>query len=440
MGKLNITFCSQPDFASNAKPLYDYMIKEYSNKMNFSWVVNTKEMYEKLTSLGIETYLIRTDEFFEHMKRVDVIFSTHCNLMGYKKKGTLYVELWHGISSKNVGFLGEKISKQDEEWYSYAKRQIDYLIVPSDFWRVIFSTRFNIKYNRILSLGYPKLDNFVYSNAKENLSYILGVDVSLYRKIIYYMPTYRSGCGREKSDSELNEKNILNLDYYDEDELEKYLSDNNFLLCIKKHPDELKKMYSFKESKNIKIIEEKNISNYNITLNDILNAADIMITDYSSLGIEFIMLDKPVIYLTRDIEEYSKNRGITFKDMDFWMPGYKVCNLSDLKKSINNCLEENYKFNNEMKEKKKLWFSNLNDGGCNNICNFLFKDDKLSENVKYYVDREEELEYEVKDNEYKINNLNIEIENLNRELNKVFNSKGWKFLERVRKIKKIFKK
>lgn len=36
MKKLNITFCSFPDFAGNAKALYEYMIKRYEDNMNYT--------------------------------------------------------------------------------------------------------------------------------------------------------------------------------------------------------------------------------------------------------------------------------------------------------------------------------------------------------------------------------------------------------------------
>ena len=39
MEKLNITFCSFPDFGGNAKALYEYMNKRYKDNMNYIWIV-----------------------------------------------------------------------------------------------------------------------------------------------------------------------------------------------------------------------------------------------------------------------------------------------------------------------------------------------------------------------------------------------------------------
>lgn len=62
MNKLNIAFCSFPDYSSNAKALYEYMLKRYNDNMNFVWVVNSDEMLNKLRESKIETYKIGTEK------------------------------------------------------------------------------------------------------------------------------------------------------------------------------------------------------------------------------------------------------------------------------------------------------------------------------------------------------------------------------------------
>lgn len=444
MDKLNIMFCSYPDFSSNAKPLYEYMKKRYDGKMDMAWAVNSDEMLKKLNGLGIIAYRIGTEEYFEYAKNVDVFFSTHCNITGERNEKSIYVELWHGISSKHIGNLSDNMTEEDKRWYGDLKKKIDYMIVPSDFWRVIFATRFNIDYNRTISLGYPKLDYFVYSDSKNNLDKVLDLDTSKYNKIIYYMPTFRKGCNR-KQETNVNENNILNLNEYDENMLFNYLQKNNYLLCIKKHPSE-EIDFKYVENDNIRIIKDSVMEEKQITINEIMNAADLMITDYSSLGIEFIFLNKPVVYITKDIEEYRKNRGITFDNPDFWMPGYNVCDIENLLMAITESFSKEYKYEIERDRKRKLWFGDLSDGGCENICDFLFDGNKLSANVKRYIDNElvlqsklNDLNIEISKKEEYIKNKEEEISGLNDTLNKVFNSKGWRFLEKLRDIKRKFK-
>lgn len=438
MNKLNIAFCSFPDYSSNAKALYEYMLKRYNDNMNFIWVVNSGEMLNKLRESKIETYKLGTEEYYEKMQEIDVFFSTHANITGEKNPHSLYIELWHGIGPKNSGFLSDNISKEDSIWYNDIRKKIDYMIVPSNFWRPIFSTIFNMQYNRVLPLGYPKFDYFLNSDAKSNLKKILKLDVDKYNKIIYYMPTFRKGCNRNQ-ESSINLKNIINMNEYDESKLLNFLEKNNYLLCIKKHPSEEINI-NIKETNNIKTIKDSQLENNSITINEILNAADLMITDYSSLGVEFTFLDKPVIYLNNDVKEYEKNRGIIFSDIDFWMPGYRANTIDDLFECLIkafNCPE------NIQTDMKKLWFGNLKDGGCKNICDFLFDGNKISSNVKYYTDIEDILQEEIEKQKVKmkekdaiIDARNARIRELDEFISNIINSKGWQTLEKLRKIKK----
>ena len=48
MKKLNITFCSFPDFTGNARALYEYMIKRYGNNMNYTWIVHEEKNFDKV--------------------------------------------------------------------------------------------------------------------------------------------------------------------------------------------------------------------------------------------------------------------------------------------------------------------------------------------------------------------------------------------------------
>lgn len=124
MRRLNITFCSFPDFSGNAKALYEYMVKRHKDNMNFVWIVKSKTMYEKLLQKNIKAYILGSDDYFEYVTTTDVFFTTHANITGDKPKNSLYIELWHGISSKPVGFLVKDLKQIDEEWFNHIKKRI----------------------------------------------------------------------------------------------------------------------------------------------------------------------------------------------------------------------------------------------------------------------------------------------------------------------------
>ena len=72
MKKLNITFCSYPDYSGNAKALYEYMIKRYNNNMNYTWIVYNQKTVDRLHKLGIKSILIGTDEFKKYIPKIEI--------------------------------------------------------------------------------------------------------------------------------------------------------------------------------------------------------------------------------------------------------------------------------------------------------------------------------------------------------------------------------
>ena len=434
MRKLNITFCSFPDFSGNAKALYNYMKNKYKDSMNYTWIVTSDTFKEKLNHEGINAIALGTSDFRKYIGKTDVFFTTHCNLTGDKSDRAIYIELWHGISPKKVGFMMNNISNADISWYEHLSRTVDYFIVPSEFWTTIFSARFNVDLKQVLPLGYPKLDFIKNKNAFKNLSELTNRDLSIYKKIIFYMPTFRKGCGRD--DSKENVNNILNLHPYNEEQLVSFLEKNNYLLCVKKHPSEETQFPSSIKSNNIIFIDNSKVQTLYFDVYNILDAADLLITDYSSLGIEFLYLNKPCIYLNTDVDSYNISRGICYNNYNFWLTD-GLNTIDNLLNKINEYLYCNSKIPLELEEKRKLWFGNLKNGGCDNICSYFFTDDgKLK--VKPYINSNRQ-----------VVNLNKKIAKLDEEkkyyerlskqrkeeLDLVYNSRSWQVLERLRKIK-----
>ena len=98
MKKLNITFCSFPDFSGNAKALYEYMNKRYKDNMNYIWIVYNEDSVKILEKKGIKAILIGTEEFKSYITTTNVFITTQGNLDGdkLKAKDSVYIELWHG--------------------------------------------------------------------------------------------------------------------------------------------------------------------------------------------------------------------------------------------------------------------------------------------------------------------------------------------------------
>ena len=65
-----------------------------------------------------------------------------------------------------------------------------------------------------------------------------------------------------------------------------------------------------------------------------LKLADVLITDYSSIYFDYLLLNRPIIFFAYDLKEYLKDSREMYFDYDEFTPGEKVWDYQGLKNSI----------------------------------------------------------------------------------------------------------
>lgn len=452
MEKYNIMFASHPDYSGNCKALYEYMKKKYK-EMNLVWTIYDGNYQDVLKNKDIRFVLYNSEEFNLEMQKADIVFFTHDELINEKREGQIYIYLGHGCGSKKFGYMIEKDNlAKDDEIYLYKMREaIDYIICASELYKTLYSVMFNFEYDRILPLGTPRID-YVYSpNSVANLALVCDRNLNKYNKILMYLPTIRNGIGR-KGDGSFT-KNVLNLDEYDESELERYLEKNNYLLIIKYHPYETNKEAKSKAD-NIVYLDEKSLTDNGISLTEIIGGANLVIADYSSAYSDFVAMNKPVCFLLKDLESYKKNRGILFNNIEMWCPGPYIKNIKQFTYEVNKLLSDPKYYSDERKNYTRLVFGDNLKSTSKKICNYLFNENiSLSpkNRKKTYDDLQNEVKIKNKiidkqkcelkkfNNDYrnimvKNQELESQISELLDQLNVIYNPKGWKLLEKIRGI------
>lgn len=448
--KVNILFSSFPDFSGNPKALYEYILKTYPDKFNLYWVTYNKTAQENLESKNINCMLFKSAKYEDIISKIDVIFDTNGELLTEKRDNQLYINMWHGSSPKKKGYLlpKENFAEQDEEYYKQARRKTDFLLVPSEFSKLIFSSVFNMNPQRVLPLGYPRDEYLLKSDGMANLQKLTEVNLKKFNKIIFYLPTFRKGCNRKDSEN-IFENNILNIESYNETELLDFLEKNNFLLVVKKHPAELNNFNKI-NSPNVVLLDEEKMKKEDITIYEILNSADLLIADYSSVFVEFLILEKPVLFLHKDIKEYTKNRGLILQETNIWFPGPKVLKINEITQESIKLLSNTDYYKKERKDFRNIMFNKDISNISKDIFEYFFNLDNFKLKHSPFIGIEEQqakeiliLEENIKklENQEKEKNAVLE-ENrkLREEIEMIYNSRSWKLFRIVQRIKKGEKK
>ena len=62
----------------------------------------------------------------------------------------------------------------------------------------------------------------------------------------------------------------------------------------------------------------------------LLPATDALITDYSSVYFDYLLLNRPIGFVVDDLEHYRRQRGFLLEPVERWMPGEHFRSVNDL--------------------------------------------------------------------------------------------------------------
>ncbi|APA04368.1 MULTISPECIES: CDP-glycerol--glycerophosphate glycerophosphotransferase [Bacillus] len=221
-----------------------------------------------------------------------------------RRPQTTCIQVWHANGSlKKFGL--EDVTNQnrpasDISRFKKVYRSFDFVTVGSDAMADVFKKSFGIRDGQLLKTGIPLTDVY-YEEHKPELKH------KWPKKIILYAPTFR--------DYDMQSFRLP----FTEEQLTNALN-GEYMLLVKLHPAVLHHISASFESELI-----KNVSD--MRLHDLLKAADILITDYSSVPFEFALLNKPIFFFTYDLEEYDRKRGL-IDNYTSVIPG-KACHDSE---------------------------------------------------------------------------------------------------------------
>ena len=196
---------------------------------------------------------------------------------------------------------------------------------------------FNANYHKVFITGSPRNDMIGYTANDEKIKNLF--NLNKYNKVVMYMPTFKSTKKGPKSQISSEFTNIFYLNDYDENDFVKMLEDNNILFILKPHPTE---EFFYKKHKNIvpksdnfKMVFNETFYYNNIQPYEIYKFVDLMISDYSSAAIDYMLLNRPVVYINSLAEDYGATRGMVLEDnFELLMPGVKVVTYKDLREQV----------------------------------------------------------------------------------------------------------
>ena len=293
------------DYGDNAK----YIIEELNRQgydYKIIWLMKKSLVNHHHLPTEIKPTVYGSITSFFHMATAKVwINNSRFTYAIHKRKGQVYIQTWHGgPGMKKVEQDAEKAL--DKRYVYFAKKDsqmTDYYLSNSRFMTQLFSNAF--WYNgKIVECGTPRNDIFFQDNSvySKKVKAYYGLDDNC--KIVVYGPTFRK-------DHDLS---VYSIDAYRCCQALSTRFGGKWILCMRLHPN----LYELAEKLHTDGVKIINATKYP-DAQELFAAADCLITDYSSMIIDFIPTGKPGFTFATDVKRYVDDRGFyfTFQDLPF---------------------------------------------------------------------------------------------------------------------------
>lgn len=221
-----------------------------------------------------------------------------------------FIQLWHGAGAfKKFGLSTEK-NRAVREQVKRANSRITHLFVTSKQVIPFYSEAFAVSYERIFATGIPITDIYCREEeARQGKARFYDTYPELEgKKLLLITPTFRNTPSENR---ELIEKLAL-------DSMEKVLGEE-WVILLRMHPKY--PLESFEERESC-----RNLTDYP-HVSDLYFVSDMLMTDYSSTVVEYVLLDKPMIFYAYDLEKYD--RGF-YRDYEMSVPGAVAHDVAEM--------------------------------------------------------------------------------------------------------------
>jgi CDP-glycerol glycerophosphotransferase (TagB/SpsB family) len=340
-------------FSENSKALFIYA-SDKNQDIKAVWISGDKKLCHLLKENGYHSLYrwslkgiyttLRAKYYFYNVYSDDINFYTSGN--------ATFVNLWHGIPLKKIEFDDKDgvLNKQFNSAYSlvyiffkpYIFVRPHYILSSSKIVSQKLASAFRIKENQCLEFSYPRTDLFFNQKLSNQLSQnnlntlnerILKLKTTK-EKIIFYAPTWRS-----------NESNFIHLAIPDFERLNSTLQSINTHFFIKMHPNDT---FYTDDYSNIIFIDSK------IDINELLIHSDYLLTDYSSVYFDYLLLNKEILFYPFDLNTYLKKERKFYFNYEDVTPGVKIYDFQTLLNTLLHLKSLDYKHERDSL-KKELW-------------------------------------------------------------------------------------
>ncbi|MGP9650314.1 CDP-glycerol glycerophosphotransferase family protein [Glutamicibacter sp. AOP38-B1-38] len=313
-------------YGDSPRYIYEELVRSGDTRKKV-WIYSGAHRFTDSNTITIKRL---SPEYFWYLARAKYWVSNQSfpHYLRRRKEG-IFLQTWHGTPLKHMALDIEEIHGRDEGYVQRvlnATNQWSHLISPSKYTTEIMKSAYSFS-GIAAELGYPRNDILMSSDAPAREAKIReGLGLALGVQTILYAPTFRddAGTGRGRFSFELP----MDLEEFDR----RFGADT--VLLLRMHVL-VSNAISIPEELQTRIMD---VSSY-ADIQELYLAADVLITDYSSVFFDYSLLRRPIVFYAYDLENYRDNLRGFYLNYQKEMPGPIVETETELWDTVQRALD-----------------------------------------------------------------------------------------------------
>jgi len=333
-------------YSDNAKFLFLYVLKECKD-IDAIWISKSKKIIYDLRRQQLPAYYAYSLKGILSCLRGKVIFTTHgkYDVNGALTGGSIHIELYHFVFTlkkfrydwfKHRSLVKNVLMVLESPFVYFAP---DFGVSSSAFVSNAVESMLSLRKDHVLLTGSPRSDAMFRTSKEDrtNVKKVLGE--GRHTNLIYFLPSWR--------------ETSVDFDYFgyglDKDRLIGFLDETDSILVFRFHPTDTLRGRDLRSFNKRMVFENHGLSDPL----SLLKEASVLITDYSAIYVDYLLLNRPMIFANFDHEKYMAGR----KTWDYYelTPGPKAENwelvLWHLKRILIEKVDEYQEVREELRDK-----------------------------------------------------------------------------------------
>ena len=293
----DILFESKPPFTDNTDGVYRELLRRgYNKRYRFIWITDSD--FDGPLPENVSVLNVGRSRFHKWIlgcwvaARARFILDSNQFVLKTNPK-TVRIHLRHGLEMK------------DAHVYNRGIGDADVICVPSAYWIDIAAKSYAKDPSLIKPLGFPRNDVLLHPKAHA-------------QKSIIWMPTFRYTPFYATEHPEILRAYQKDLPFglplirtqEDFETLNRLFAQQDAVFYIRLHPAQDVSGIRLNDYSNIRICDNAYLQKVGVSLYELLTETDALISDYSSIYYDYLLLDKPIALALSDFDTYSKYNGL----------------------------------------------------------------------------------------------------------------------------------